>query len=281
NPLTPLALLPPSLAYDVQTTSYILVGIVGMFTWDLLTNLEGDYRLLTKFKVGLPTLTYFLSSIREMKLQRLTLHLEAGATVNCHTTTEFVKAFFFAGIGTTTLLFYLRVRAIYNDNKVVRLLFLFLWLANLCIHSLDFLFVNGVHLGPTDMCIFTDLKRVYAIVTATSIVIYDTMVFLAISYRLWRNSVLNMEEGVQSERGLAFDRTRTTSFFSGRGLPAFSKTLLQEGQVYYLISFFAALLVVVMLVLPGISDYYHVIMISPHIALVNSMACRVFRNVKL
>jgi len=36
-----------------------------------------------------------------------------------------------------------------------------------------------------------------------------------------------------------------------------------------------------MLLIPNISDYYRIVMISPHIALVNSMACRVFRKVKL
>ena len=53
--------------------------------------------------------------------------------------------------------------------------------------------------------------------------VYDTLIFIAISYRMIS---LSMLDGPWS--------TRVKSFFTGNGLHHLSKAMLQSGQVYYL-----------------------------------------------
>jgi len=128
----------------------------------------------------------------------------------------------------TTLLFFLRVRAIYADTRYGPTLFFFLWLANLGCSTLDFLLVDGTHLGSTQSCIFINLRKVYAIVPAVAVLVYDTTIFVAISYKLFTHSDLGMRDQ-EHPRG-----KQITALLSGKGLPAFSRMLLQDGQIYYL-----------------------------------------------
>jgi len=53
--------------------------------------------------------------------------------------------------------------------------------------------------------------------------IYDTLVFLAISFRILSYTVV----------GDTFE-ARVKSFFRGTGLPSLSRSILQGGQLYYL-----------------------------------------------
>lgn len=75
----------------------------------------------------------------------------------------------------------------------------------------------------TLLCIETIIAEYDAVPTMLA-TIYDTLVFLAISYRIVSYSNL---EG-------ASWRARSRSFFRGNGLYSLSKALLQSGQVYYM-----------------------------------------------
>jgi len=79
NPFTPLAFLPPDIAFQITIASYILVGTLGVsstllgisqynlihlnqvLVWDILNNIGGDFKLLFKHRISLPTIAYFLS----------------------------------------------------------------------------------------------------------------------------------------------------------------------------------------------------------------------------
>jgi len=75
-------------------------------------------------------------------------------------------------------------------------------------------------------CILINIRPKFAVISALGTLIYDTAVFLAISYRLTLvNNHLNEPENLG-------DKTRT--FFSGRRMLWFSRRLLQDGQAYYL-----------------------------------------------
>ncbi|THU98147.1 hypothetical protein K435DRAFT_721083 [Dendrothele bispora CBS 962.96] len=280
NPLTPLAFLPPDLAQEVQTAIFIQIGTLGMFIWDLLTNVAGDYELLTKFKLGIPTIVYFVSRVSTLGYQISQALTATWVPVECTAATRALKALFFVGMSSTTLLFFLRVRAIYSNSRSFQAFFLCFWLATVGCSTLDLLLVEGVRLGPTQGCIFANLKKLYAIIPAVAVLVHDTVVFIGISYKLFLFTEYSRSSRSQRRTRVQL-RGDSVGFLSGKGLPALTRAVLQDGQVYYLISFFAALIVVAMLLAPGIGDYYRLVMISPHIALVNSMACRVFRNVRL
>jgi hypothetical protein len=121
----------------------------------------------------------------------------------------------------TSLLFFFRVKAVFNSDKYIVALFGFLWLATLA-GSLTVPFaISGTHIGPTSHCINTGVKPFSSagVIVAT---VNDTLIFIFISLRLLQSSY---QESFQQ---------RAKSFFSGQGLPALSRSLIQSGQEYYL-----------------------------------------------
>jgi hypothetical protein len=79
---------------------------------------------------------------------------------------------------------------------------------------------SATKIGST--CIVTHLPE-YLSVNGIAMTVYDTSVFLAISYRLLANSHVEQTPGEM-----------TRALFRGAHLHAFSKTLFLDGQQYYL-----------------------------------------------
>jgi len=82
--------------------------------------------------------------------------------------------------------------------------------------------VTGINIGPTNYCLNFALKD---FVSSAGIVplINDTLIFFAISYKLMSNTHVNYDI-----------KTGVKTFLYGEYLPAFSKSLFQDGQMYYL-----------------------------------------------
>jgi hypothetical protein len=75
-------------------------------------------------------------------------------------------------------------------------------------------------------------------------------------------------------------RSGVKTLMFGEYLPAFSKTLFQDGQAYYLTTVTTNLMTVIMLYVSSVPITYRTMFSVPNIALMNIMACRVFRNTK-
>jgi hypothetical protein len=139
-----------------------------------------------------------------------------------------VVSFYWATVVFTSLLFFIRTRAVFNTYPWVVVFFAGLWLAVLggCVAAF---IVNIFEPMPdsaskTPFCIKPGMD--FFVEGATIILlINDTLVFLAISWRLSCNSYdsYTFENGI---RLLIF----------GDYLPVFSKALLQDGQAYYLLA---------------------------------------------
>ena len=168
---------------------------------------------------------------------------------HCQALVYLLASFAIPGMCCTSLLFFYRVRAVYGNSRVIALVFGFLWTITF---GASFLFpfsaASGVsrltsmpsnlllanvaftcrfipfnqHIGPTKRCIVTS-ERSYTFLPVIANAIYDTLVFIAISYRIV--SYMGIGDGW---------RARTKSFFTAEGLPRLSKALLQSGQQYYL-----------------------------------------------
>jgi hypothetical protein len=131
-------------------------------------------------------------------------------------------SFLFALPGTAALFFF-RVRAVYDRSKVVTVIFGILWLATLgAAIALPFS-VKGKHVGPTDYCLLSSVAPVTAAAAGIINTFNDTLVFLAISWRIARHNATGETWGEYLR-----------SFYKGDGLPRLSKILLQSGQAYYL-----------------------------------------------
>ena len=126
----------------------------------------------------------------------------------------------------TSLLFFFRIRAVFNRNPWVVAFFACSWLVVLG-GSLAFI-IGSVRVNPAlnsaATCLNSGVNPFLVEVTIIPL-INDTLVFLAITWRLLRNSYVSrsLSSGI---RILIF----------GDFLPAFSKALLKDGQAYYLLA---------------------------------------------
>lgn len=115
----------------------------------------------------------------------------------------------------------------YNNNLYVTLFFSFMWLAVVAGSVTSTQGVTLVPLGTTNYCTNGRMDE-YVIASGIIPLVNDTLVFIAITWRLVRGSCLGSTRTGGS----------TWSFIFGKHLPAFSRSLLQDGQVYYLLSDF-------------------------------------------
>ena len=137
-----------------------------------------------------------------------------------------VVTFDCAALAFTSLLFFFRVRAVFNTNPRVIAFFAVLWLSILgeCLAFIVFIFENPEPTNAKAVCENTGIAPYIAATTITPL-INDTLIFLAISWRLFRNSYdpYTLRSGI---RPLIF----------GDHLPVFSKVLFRDGQAYFLLA---------------------------------------------
>lgn len=151
----------------------------------------------------------------------LTYHLGSVAPVgDCHVLAKAIGWCGGIAMPLNSLLFFFRVRAVFNSNKFIVTLFGLLWLATLGCLSAPFA-VDGIHIGTTQYCVNSDVKS-YSSAGIVIIAVHDTLVFFAITIKLTMFSLADTWP----------ERIRT--FFSGRGMGFMSKALLTTGQLYYL-----------------------------------------------
>ncbi|KAK7443784.1 hypothetical protein VKT23_015565 [Stygiomarasmius scandens] len=283
NPYTPLAFLSPESAQSLRVATYLQMGAFGVFLSDICINLSSDYEILTKRKVGPPTIVYIISRVSTLVFEIMVSLLIGGATVDCKSMGIVIETAMFITKATTSLLSSLRVRAIYNGTPKVQRSFLLLWLINVAGDCLSFLVVRADQLPnvPIKMCYFVRIHRDLIAVAFFIRLLHDTLVFSAISYRLLTLSPVQerLEGGFNPK--VTKIRDQIIEFFTGSNMPLFSKTLLKDGQLYYLVSTLSIVIVVVLVFVHAVEDNYLVFALTTYVAVFNSMACYVFRHVKL
>ena len=131
-------------------------------------------------------------------------------------------------ISSTSLLFFWRVRAVYKDSRVVCGFFFFSWLAVACacvLHTqLTFFVLDVEAIQQTGRCITAGNFSAFVIASSVVPMVNDLLIFCAISYRLMK----------MAEVRSPTPKKRLMAALFGHHLPAFSKTLLQDGQAYFL-----------------------------------------------
>lgn len=127
-------------------------------------------------------------------------------------------------VSSTSLLFYFRVRAIYDKNLYITSFFGLLWLGILvgCIVSAEGA-ITTAQIGNTRHCIITSLSEVLSSALVILPFLNDTLIFFAISWRLMRISTEHPDV-----------KTCLRTMFLGNTMSNFMKALLRDGQMYYL-----------------------------------------------
>ncbi|KAF9456735.1 hypothetical protein BDZ94DRAFT_320894 [Collybia nuda] len=271
NPFTPMAFLPADEAYQKTISEYVIVGGLSVLIWDILTHLHSDYRLLTQYKISLPTTIYILSRWSTLLLVTAASVFQTAPVDDCVALAKVSCAVYHVAVSSTALLFFLRVRAIYNQDTYITAIFFFLWVAVLGGSLTSVLSLSGVHIGTTKYCAFSNFKS-YRGAANITVAVFDTCVFVAITWRL-SNSQLSILKASSPASKRRFD-------LFGRYYPAFSKGLLHDGQKYYMAAMLANLLVLILEFVPGVPTPYRSVFLTPTVGLTNILACRVFRHTK-
>ncbi len=126
-------------------------------------------------------------------------------------------------MATTSWLFLRRVHAVYADKRYVRWFFSFLWVAASGALITLSPGTSGKHIPDTNYCTVYAVKR-WAPLNDFMPAIFDTLVFIAVSYRL----------AFQTHQELGAKTNWTAAWFSTKGLPTISRAMLQGGQQYFL-----------------------------------------------
>lgn len=140
---------------------------------------------------------------------------------HCHILAKTIGWFGAFALPCNSLLFFLRVRAVFRYSNTVRLAFTLLWSTTFLALTIPFS-VDGTHIGTTMSCVNSQVKLLSSAGTVATAV-FDTMVFLAISFRLLQLSLTD------NWRDRFFK-----SFFNGEGLSWVTKAVLHTGQLYYM-----------------------------------------------
>ncbi|KAF8180723.1 hypothetical protein K438DRAFT_1768267 [Mycena galopus ATCC 62051] len=166
-------------------------------------------------------------------------------------------------IPSTSLLFFVRVRAIYGCTRAVTIVFGLMWTAVLGMSILVPIADRGANIGPTRYCIIGEVAD-YAGAIGLAPGLFDTAVFLAISYKLVQNNHVEHPSWKQKAR----------AFFTGAHLPSFSRSLFADGQIYYLITSVSNIVTFILPCLFGLGTPYRGLLVVTNMTLTNVMACR-------
>jgi len=173
------------------------------------------------------------------------------------------------GNSSTTLLFLFRVRAVYGGSKFIVGFFGLMWVTHLGLTIMVPLSLEGKVMGPTKMCYSTPL-RPFAAASLILNGVYDTLVFLAISFRIASYSMAGDTLSM-----------RIKCVFTAGGLPRLSRDLLHSGQLYYFASTLMTGGACILVFTPNIPPFYRALLAVPSVTFPSIMACRVFRDTRL
>ncbi|KDR73150.1 hypothetical protein GALMADRAFT_142293 [Galerina marginata CBS 339.88] len=269
HPSAPPAYFPPSVSSDLIVASYLPVAALVVHIWDMLNNVNADYKLLTRHRLRLPSIVYCISRLSTLACLLVVTIYTSAFFGPCDPNFHLSPWLYCIAMQSTSLLFFFRVSAMYHDHKPVALFFFLTWLGILggSLSSALIAHIQGV--GPTKNC----LGRARKSFVWTSFIVplvNDTLIFIAISFRL---TLIGLPENTRFK-----DAFRVIIF--GKDLPSFSKALLRDGQAYYLTTLVLSFTVTIVFFIESIPSVYRVLLSLPNLTIVNFMACRVYRRTK-
>ncbi|CAA7262456.1 unnamed protein product [Cyclocybe aegerita] len=218
-----------------------------------------DIALEADAEIRIAILTFTLTTV---------IYSTAPVEISCYGLNKAVDSLFAVAVSSTSLLFLIRVLAIFHRNKIVKAFFCAMWLAVIAGVLTPVFGLTGDNIGPTKYCMNVSIES-YVGAGAVIPLVNDTLIFLAISWKLMRNTY--------TTNALRWD---VKVFFRGDYLPAFSRGLLQDGQAYYLTTVTTNLLTVVVFYFHFVPVVYRAMFAVPNAVLMNIMACRVYRRTK-
>ncbi|KAF9074118.1 hypothetical protein BDP27DRAFT_1416440 [Rhodocollybia butyracea] len=259
--------------------------------WDIVLHIADDVELLSlPGRFQSPTVVHFLS--RFLSLVFSCVIFADNAQTCAPTLTVVAIGINFVALAFTLFQFFIRVRVIYCEDSWFKTgFFATLWVLASGGASLNFDFNVATPLaGCTKHPSTSVLIRLGLPILA--ILVYDSCVFLAISFQIYKLSSLFVGAKPQCNQKEYGTRDGPTPQFIqsfkaraltlvGRELPSLTRAILQDGQLYYLMSLGVSAITLVLLLHPSIYSGYRPLLVPMHTVLLNIMAGYVFREVRL
>ncbi|KZP19464.1 hypothetical protein FIBSPDRAFT_1045441 [Athelia psychrophila] len=261
---------PYEAAWRIQVASFILTASIAVYAYDWLLSISEEVEMVSNGGLTWPIAIYFLSRISLLGSGQLCIAAFLIRSMgNCRNLIMMVGSGGSIAMASTSFLFFLRVRAVYLRSVHITALFGALWLVLTVLYIQTDSTVKTERRSPEGYCPPPDLKSLPWLIAVT--LVNDTMVFIAISYRL-------VADSATAERSW---HSSLCSIVKGQGLYSLSRSLMRTGQLYYfstILFFFVNLAVIWSPPVPAGAEY---LLAALHVGFTNMMACRVFRGVAL
>ncbi|KZP10268.1 hypothetical protein FIBSPDRAFT_938124 [Athelia psychrophila] len=257
-----------------QAVDYVFAANFAAYGYDWLLSVLEEVEIVSRSGLSPPIVIYFLSRISQFShLCIMAVFMSSLAPAeNCQFLAVTLGACAVMSVSFTSFLFFLRVRAVYLRSKYVTALFGTFWLVTVSLNIVLVTIVGAGHASPAvggySGCISNGTQSVT--LPLASIFVNDSLIFLAISYRLVANALTDGDR-----------RSRLLTIVKGKGLYSLSQSLLQTGQLYYFSTLLYFFLNFAIIWIPFAPPGGQFILVTAHIGFTNIMACRVFRGVAL
>ncbi|KZP33082.1 hypothetical protein FIBSPDRAFT_1036238 [Athelia psychrophila] len=247
---------------------YMGIAAVVVYAYDWLLFASEEVEIVSERGMSWSIAIYFLSRISACAHIILIAVIILTPLENCAAIFLVTGTCRIMSMASTSYLFLLRVQAVYHQSRPITVIFGCCWLATIGLNILVSVSTRAAHITGLHYCTSTE-TRYYALPSSSSFV-NDTLIFLAISYRLAADAATEHNW-----------RSWTQSVTKGRGLYRLSRSLMLSGQVYYttvILFFFVNL---VMMCSPLVPVIMHYSLINTYITFTNIMACKIFRGIAL
>lgn len=128
NPFTPLAFHPQAAATGIEVGRYVTVTTAGALLWDVLSNIFSKYDILFNHRLTFTTLVYAMARLSTVLFVLLSAVFQTAPVKHCTIFQQVRMATVVATISTTTLLFHIRLRGIYQMHRYIIGAFFIIWL---------------------------------------------------------------------------------------------------------------------------------------------------------
>ncbi|KAF9533120.1 hypothetical protein CPB83DRAFT_845862 [Crepidotus variabilis] len=268
NPYTPFAFLSPDDAFVVSFIQYVVVTSLGIMFWDILNYVPSDYEVIFQTKFTWKIIVFLVARVSPVGFLLSMSLAVTSDRVSCRALHNSWCALFLIAKTSTSLLFYFRVSALYHGNRFVSIFFAITLVTLTGAACLLFKGMTSFHIGPTSYCGITIIPQ-YVLWVTVAEVFNDILTSMAIIHKLGGNT--------WQER----KRTWIRAFRPSRG--RMMQVFMQDSLIYYLIAISLNVFkIACFFALSSKTDSSIRILAGvPNTVVINSIALRVFRNMKL
>ncbi|KAF9522160.1 hypothetical protein CPB83DRAFT_139835 [Crepidotus variabilis] len=273
NPFTPLAFIPKSEAFLFSCIIYASISCLAITTWDILNFLRPDGHIILCEKFNWRVLIFVVARFSPFCFFSSLVIFFTSDKMDCDALYRAWQSVYVLVRASTSLLFYFRVSAAYNNNRYILGFFGLTWAVAVGATIAAMVWgITNFQIGPTKYCA-TSMTGPHVLIASFTEFFNDTLICLAILYKLGGES---WKKRMKSLRGL-FRPYRKCSYIT--------EQFVQGTLEYYLL---AACLNIILIIgclaisrLPKTYSAIPLIIGLPASTVINLLALRVYRGLKL